>query len=268
MNDMEVLKRSYIELADIIDTTNLTMLEVADKYLEELDKFNKEIYTAKLIVYCWPALEKLYYGQNVRIMSLNDCYDIFLDSFFYVMDKCVWKDESNKLYNDEDAILKAMYVLVESRRKNYFIAQNRQKRVANQYPVSLDNLSDEFQEGYFSYISEHYNFNRGWEMSFMKYLWDNKRYVGCLIFDLILHADVIRNDGLDIKKIKKYIKNINKEKYLNFLDMYDIIDNNLEIYHKYIENLSDNMIYSYIDNTLVFFKTNIKLKKAVYNNVD
>lgn len=268
MNDMEVLKHSYIELADIIDTTNLTMLEVADKYLEEIDKFKKEIYTAKLIIYCWPALEKLYYGQNVRIISLNDCYDIFLDSFFYVMDKCVWKDKSNKLYKDKDAILKAMYVLVESRRKNYFIAQNRQKRVVNQYPVSLDNLSDEFQEGYFSYISEHYSFNRGWEISFMNYLWDTKRYIGCLIFDIILNTDVVEEDGLNIKKIKKYIKNIDQEKYLDFLAIYDIIDIDLEIYHKYIKDLSDSMIYSYIYNTLSFFKTDTKLKKVVYNNVD
>lgn len=268
MTELEELKNNYALLANTVDVSNTSILEIADKYLNETDSFQKDKYAAVLMVYCWPALEKLYYKQNVKILSLVDCYDIFLDSFFYVMDKCVWKDENHSLYNDEDAILKAMYVLVESRRKNYFVSQNRQKRVANQYPVSLNTLSEEFQDGFFSPIMEKYNFNRGWEKEYVQLLWKDKLYITALIFDVLVNLDVFdEQERVNVKKIKKYIKNLSEMYYNGFIERYDLEDNGI-IYDKYIKNVDDGRIYDYIYNAFSTFKRSVDFNTITVNNAD
>ncbi len=265
-SELSEIKKNYIALSKHLDVSKYTMLEIADKYTNETDEFKKDVYAAVLILYCWPALEKLYYKQQVKVLSQNDCYDIFMDSFLYVMEKQVWKNESNKLYNDKDAILKAMHVLVESRRKNYFIAQNRQKRYVNQCPVSLDVLSEDFQDGYFSSITETYNFDRGWDKLFVKNLWQSKRYISAIIFDILMNLNVFDEDEVDYKKIKKHVKHISKEQYKKFLKRYDIIDNDLIIYNKYIKNIEENMIYTHIINSFNSFKSDLNLKHVKENN--
>lgn len=267
-SEIEELKDMYVHLSDLIDTSDLSNLELAEKYFHAKNSYVKDIYTAKLLVYCWPALEKLYYGQNVKLLSLNDCYDIFLDSFLYVMDKCVWKNSNNSLYQDEDAILKAMYVLVESRRRNYFVAQNRQKRIVNQYPVSLDNLSEEFQEGYFSNKMETYNFERGWDKKYIRSLWDEKKYITALIFNAIFNLNVFDGDEISFKKIKKSIKHMSKRHYTKFLKKYGIIDIELYIYYRYVKNISDDVLYSYIQTVLNNSKNDDVLKRIKENYVN
>lgn len=268
MNDLEKLKEPYMSLVSNINISDYSMLEVADKYTKETDKLQKDVYTSMLIIYCWPALEKLYYNQNVKLLSLTDCYDIFMDSFFYVMDKKVWKNPNNILYNDKDAILKAMYVLVESRRKNYFVSQNRQKRIVNQYPMSLDSLSKDFQDGYFSSITEKYNFDRGWEEKFINSLWQEKRYIAAIVFDIIITFNVFEDNKLNIKKIKKYLKHLSRDYYSDFLKRYDIIDAELGVYDRYISNIDEGLIYNYIHTALSSFREEISLQKVRENNVD
>jgi len=265
-NSLSEIKKNYITLSKCLDTSKYTMLEIADKYITEKNEFKKDVYAAVLILYCWPALEKLYYKQQVKVLSQNDCYDIFMDSFLYVMEKQVWKNESNKLYNDKDAVLKAMHVLVESRRKNYFIAQNRQKRYVNQCPISLDELSSEFQEGYFSSTEEKYNFNRGWDKRFVKKQWENKKYISAIIFDILMNLNVFDEDKVNYKKIKKQIKHISKYQYKRFLKRYDIIDKDLYIYYKYVSNIDENMIYTYITNAFSSFRSDLNLKQVKDNN--
>ena len=265
-SELSEIKKNYIALSKHLDVSKYTMLEIADKYINETDEFKKDVYAAVLILHCWPALEKLYYKQQVKVLSQNDCYDIFMDSFLYVIEKQVWKNESNKLYNDKDAILKAMHVVVESRRKNYFVAQNRQKRYVNQCPVSLDVLSEDFQDGYFSSITETYNFDRGWDKLFVKNLWLSKRYISAIIFDILMNLNVFDVDEVDYKKIKKHVKHISKEQYKKFLKRYDIIDNDLIIYNKYIKNIEENMIYTHIINSFNSFKSDLNLKHVKENN--
>ena len=149
------IKQNYISIAGA-KLPSVSSIDLVDKYFLANTR-DKDYYLAQLILYCWPVLEKLFYKQTVKIMSEEECYDIFIDAFFYVIQHQVWKDENSSLYQDKDALLKAMYTTVESRRRNFFIAQNRQKRQVNQFPLSLDGLSDEFQEGYFSPVSDSYN---------------------------------------------------------------------------------------------------------------
>ena len=268
MNELKEIKLNYLNLVKGNELLDVPILDIANKYIVEVDSYKKDIYAAVLILYCWPALERLYYKQNKKVLSLTDCYDIFMDSFLYVMEKHVWTDENNSLYNDEDAILKAMYVLVDSRRKNYFISQNRQKRVVNQYPVSLDSLSEEFQEGYFSPMVEKYNFDRGWEKEFVVSLWEQKKYIAAVIFDIIITLNVVTNEEVDFKKIKKYLKNLPEKYYNAFIHKYNLVDKDLVIYNKYIKAVDENRIYTYITNTMAEFKESIKLQEIKDNNVN
>ena len=149
----------------------------------------------------------------------------------------------------------------ESRRKNFFIAQNRQKRQVNQQPISLDTLSEEFQEGYFSSIIETYNFERGWEKRFITSLWEKQLYISAVIFDVILNLDIFDDDGIDKKKIKKYIKNISKKSYNAFINKYGL-KSDISVYDDYIKGIDDKVAYVYIDNAMQMFKRSEDLNKV------
>lgn len=256
---LDDLKQNYINIANT-KVSHLTPIELVDKYFSEGIP-DKNYYLACLILYCWPVLEKLFYKQNMKIMSEEDCYDIFIDSFFYVIQHQVWKDENNVLYNDEDALLKAMYTTVESRRRNYFIAQNRQKRQVNQFPMSLEGLSEEFQEGYFSPTTDSYDMHRGWSKKYIHKLWDNKLYVASIVFHILLTCDVYdEEDNISYKKIKKLLKHFDDLCYNNFIHIYGIQDDEQLIYKKYIMSMSDNMMYDYIHSAMTLFHNSTILK--------
>ena len=258
------IKQNYISIAGA-KLPSVSSIDLVDKYFLANTR-DKDYYLAQLILYCWPVLEKLFYKQTVKIMSEEECYDIFIDAFFYVIQHQVWKDENSSLYQDKDALLKAMYTTVESRRRNFFIAQNRQKRQVNQFPLSLDGLSDEFQEGYFSPVSDSYNLDKGWSIKYIRYLWENKLYVTTIIFYLLLTFDVYTSDNkINVKKIKKMLKYFDLMCYNNFINTYRLKDKNHEIYDKYIKNMSDVTIYQYIQSAFTLFHNSDTLK-YIYNN--
>lgn len=261
---LDELKQNYISLAST-KPLSITPLELVDKYFSA-DDGEKDYYLSQLILHCWPALEKLFYKQNMKVLSEEECYDIFIDAFFYVIQHQVWKDENSSLYKDEDALLKAMYTTVESRRRNFFVAQNRQKRQVNQFPVSLDDLYESFQDGYFSPVTDLYHIDKGWSIQYIKDLWGEGLYVSAVVFHLLLTCDVYTDTNeINIKKIKKLLKFFDDVCYNQFKHTYEIIDDGNVVYDKYIKNLSDDIAYQFIYSALYLFRTSDTLKN-LYNN--
>ena len=249
---LDELKQNYLSVVDT-KVSSLTPIELVDKYFSS-DTPDKNQCLAQLILYCWPVLEKLFYKQSMKVLSEEDCYDIFIDAFFYVIQHQVWKDENSSLYKDENALLKAMYTTVESRRRNFFVAQNRQKRQVNQFPVSLDGLSEDFQEGYFSPTTDSYDINRGWSKEYINNLWDNKLYVTSIVFHILLTCDVYdEDDNISYKKIKKLLKHFDDSCYNDFIHTYEIQDDEQLIYKKYVLSMSDSTMYDYIYSAMNLF---------------
>ena len=261
---LDDIKQNYISMAGT-KSSSTTPIELVDKYFS-VDSHDKNQYLAQLILYCWPALEKLFYKQTVKVLSEEECYDIFIDAFFYVIQHQVWKDENSSLYQDKDALLKAMYTTVESRRRNFFVAQNRQKRQVNQFPISLDGLSEEFQDGYFLPVDDSYNIDKGWSVKYIYDLWEQKLYVTAVVFHLMLTCDVYTEDNkISNKKIKKLLKYFDKMCYNDFINIYGLKDTHGDIYDKYIKNMSDTMMYQYIQSAINMFQDSDTLKH-IYDN--
>lgn len=263
MNELEYIKSNYIECAKHVDISDLSMLEVVDNMLSTCCEQDKDAYISHIILYTWPALEKLYFNQNKKIISVSDCYDIFLDSLYYILEKQVWKDKNNKLYKDEDALIKAIYVAVESSRKNYFTAQNRDKRIAN-FKAEYYDPTEEFLNGnYISKIYEKYNFNGDWINDVIKDLWKSKQYISAIILYMILNLDIFDgNEVLNISKLKKYLRKINLE-FLSMLSGKYKID--IEDSKKYVLKIKDKNLDNYISSALKVLSGNQLLNDVVNN---
>lgn len=266
MSELSKLKELYVSKIGN-NSFDGSYTDLVDKYFSEEDPDKRDIYISQIIVHCWPALEKMCYKQSNEVLSEVDCYDIFMDSLQYVLEKRVWNNPESSIYKDKDAVLKCMYVVTNSRRKGYFTAQNRHKRKVNQFPLSLDSLSEEFQEGYFSPVFEKYNFERGWESKFISRLWEKKLYVSAIILDIILNLDVFEGDSISKKKIKKYVKNFDLSCYNSFIERYKL-DSDEFVYNDCIQELTDKTIYAYIDSALNLFKTSDMLQEIKQENVN
>lgn len=263
MSRLKELKSMFIEDANQIDDSELSVLDIANMYSKNTS--NKDDIIAYLIVYTWPALEKLFYNQNNKVLSVEDCYDIFLDSLYYVLEKKVWNDKNSKLYNDKDALLKAMYTVVESRRINYFVAQNRDKRLANFEAISIDYLAQEYNlDSLLPSTSLIYSSIYKEDLiDIFKQAWVKKKYVWAVIFDIILNMDVIEKDSLNTKKIKKYIKNIDENYLINLKERYELNDSDIENSYDYLSNIEDSYIDAYIKNALQELRTHEKIKEII-----
>ena len=136
----------------------------------------------------------------------------------------------------------------------------------NQFPISLDDLYENFQDGYFSPVTDCYHINDGWSIEYIKYLWGQKLYVSAVIFHILLTCDVYTdNNQINIKKIKKLLKHFDDMCYNQFKDIYEITDKDNNIYNRYIKDLSDDDSYQFVYSALYLFHTS-DILKTMYND--
>ena len=200
----------------------LSLFELAMKYINK-DYNNENRCISEIIVRCWNVFDVMYYQRNPNMMiPLEDMHDIFLDSLCYILEKRVWLDKSNKLYNDKDAVIKSLYTVMESRRKNYLIAQFRQKRKLNTTSISIDFLKDKFQDGYFSKTVDNIEYNKSILQNIIVNKFNKKQYITAIILDAILNYNVFNSEGFDKRKLKKYLKNISIENIQLLNNRYNI----------------------------------------------
>ena len=213
--------------------------EVADKYLSSSSVMEKNSCISYLICESWNLLNKIYYQNNNNILSIEECYDIYIQTLHYVLSTHPWTKEESSLHEDDKAFEKAMAITIQSRRKNFLAAKFRQKRVANTGSISLDGLEEDFQDGFFSPHEDDYS-----EMEMplvnqrIKKLFEEKKYLASFILEAILYNNVFTDEHeLDMRKLRKYLRNIDHEFCRYFTDKYKL-------------NLEE------VEHSLIYFKDN------------
>ena len=198
--------------------------ELVGMYLSTNSSIKQDKIVSNLMCESWGILQSLYY-HNSKILTEEDCYEIFLQAFDYVIKKHVWDNPESTLYNDELAFMKAMSITVESRRKNFLKAKFRDKRIANTGAVSLDKLEEDFQDGYFTSYEE--DFSEVKENAIedrIKYYFRRKEYMASFILDAILNTNIFTDETneLDLRKVRKHIRNIDEVFCSYFSEKYEV----------------------------------------------
>lgn len=222
--------------------------EIAELYLSSSSLEDKNAYTSFLLCNAWNLLQRIYYVGNNAKLSCEECYDIFIQTFQYVIENHVWDNPNSTLYKDENAFMKAMAVTIQCRKKNYIESKFKQKRIINNNIISLDSLYDDYVDGYFTQTEEpEYNISDYILEEKIHYYFINKCYLTAFILDGILYNNVYdEHNNLDLRKLRKYLRNINDDfcKYFSYKYnlVFDEVKNSLVTFDSDNQALFDKKI--------------------------
>lgn len=251
-------KKIYLSLVKDFNE-EITTREIIDT-IEHVDKQRKEIYTALLILEAWPCVTRMYHRNNNAELTEEECYDIFLDSFFYLLDRKPWSKKSNKLYKDEDAFIKAMNTCCESRKKNYINSKFRDKRFVNYKTMSLDKM----QEDYFAdYLMEDKNKVNPYFIldDVIKSFINNYQFIEALVLDIIVSYNIFNDGSFSYIRLKKMIRDFDD---LRFSDLYNIPKaTSSMIKTGYLPSLSPSELDILIKQSLLLLQNDDRIKELL-----
>lgn len=258
------LKAQY-EKVDINELDKYSCNEVANIYLSSSSITEKNKCISFLICNSWNLLQKIYYQNNNNILTVEDCYDIFIQALHYVLKMHVWTNQNSTLYNDEKAFTKAMAITIQSRRKNFLKAKYRQKRIINSTNFSLDSMEEDFQEGYFSsYEDKYFDTPISKINNKIKELFEKKNYVASFILEAIIYNDIFNEaHEFDIRKLRKYLRNIDQDFCTIFAQKHKL--NQIEVEHSlnYFKNDIQNKLDLKINNAFINLRNDDTIKNIL-----
>ena len=265
--ELKELKKPYSEILkyNAIDLNKIDSIDICNKYFDAKTEKEKNLYTSILVCLAWPSLTRIYYKPCGYRLSAEDCYDIFMESFSYIMSKHVWTDENSSLYKDKDAFKKAMNICIESRRKNFLNALFKDKRIANSTSASLDDMEEDFQEGFFSFHEDTYDLYHEPLKEQTIYLFKHKNYLSAIILDAILNYNIFSDiDGtLDYRKLRKYLNQFDEFNCKRFSDIYNLSEDEVKNSLKYFKNLSVGKLTEKIDQSLIILRNDNIINKVI-----
>lgn len=264
MLTLNELKSPYETLVKVnkIDLKSIEPQDIVDKYYE--DEEHRDLYISILVCKSWNSLQSLYYKHNEFKLSAEECYDIFIQTLYYVVKSRAWKKEDSTLFEDENAFLKAMNVTIGCRKKNYVHAQHRQKRVANYNSLSLDGVSEECSEGYFTPYEDNVCLEENNINNTITFYFKKKDYITAFILESIINFNVFTIDNdLDIRKLRKYLRHLDLDFCHLFSKKYKL--NEKEVIHSltYFKELPQNKLDENIEKSFTKLRKNDIIKKVV-----
>lgn len=255
--------KNYKNKLDNYSYNDIAELLVSSSSLCETDI---NAYTSYLICAAWNLVQRIYYVNNNAKLSCEECYDIFIQAFYYVLENHVWTNPTSSLYNDSDAFMKAMAVTIQSRKKNFIEAKFKQKRVINNNAISLDGIYEDFPEGYFSfeYNEPDYSVTDYIIEDKIAYYFNNDCYLTAFILEGILYNNIFDADNnLDLRKLRKYLKNIDDEFCLYFSYKYNLPVQSVQTSIDMINSYSHSMLDKKIHTSFITLKNDDTIKQIL-----
>lgn len=241
---LDEYKQIYIECANIVPNwKDLSKSELANLYIENENTDLANSYFSALMCKYWNLIGSYYYKQQVKIASENDCYDWLIEGLRYALEKRVWKDPNNVLYDDPKGPEKAMTVCITSERATFYQYTKHAKRSLNYTLLSLDALEENSSDGFFIPYEDEYETLHSYLKELINKFFDRKDYFVCFMIDALFNANVLVDKtgeldyNVNIGKFCKYVENMNIENLSVFAK-----ENNLDLEEvikafSYIENM-------------------------------
>lgn len=270
---LDEIKQSYYENANALDgwkkKTGNELCFLYKKYKDENNSLLDNCLSA-IIYKFWSVATKGYYSQGLKLASQEDCYNWLIDSIQYVLEHHVWDDENHKLYKDKKAPEKAINVVFNSTKINYFVAQTRQKRKIDATSLSLDGISEDVSDAYFLPVYDKYNLSSNELEKYISDLYHKYEYFNSICLDLILNEDVI-DDSFTVdstvktkyNKLKTKLKNLDDRYSELFSCLYNIDVNDVRKSVDYIKTLDSSTLDIKINRFLLQLRQNEFFKKML-----
>lgn len=262
---LDDIKQIYYNNANLIDGwKKLSGNELCFKYVESLNSNDKNLenYLSAIICKFWSIAVKAYHSQGIKLAEPEDCYNWLIDSIQYVLEKHVWTDPQHQLYNDPKAPEKAINVVFNSTKINFFVALTRQKRKIDAQSISLDSISEDTSDSYFLPVFDNYNLFENELTDLVISYYNNRNYFDSICLDLIINEEVFNNnDSYKYKKLIGRLKSLDDNYSKLFSSIYNLDINDVSKSVHYIASLSTEDLRLKIDRLISKLKHSREIKE-------
>lgn len=223
---LDEYKKLYSEKADIIP--NWRKIQRSDlclqycKYKDDNDDIS-ESYLGAIMCKFWSVMSSLYFKQQPKVASEEDCYDCLTNAVLTCLINRPWEDPKSSIYKDPKGPEKSINICLKQELLNFIVAEKRHKRVLNHTSLSLEEELSSTNEVIDKTDSSAETFNESessivWTKLILDYF-NNKDYFSAFALEAILNADLVdfqkSNDILltefSEKKLRKYLSSIDDD---------------------------------------------------------
>lgn len=258
---LDEYKHIYIECANIVPNwKDLSKTELANLYIENENTNLANSYFSALMCKYWNLIGSYYYKQRIKIASETDCYDWLIEGITKALNKRVWKDPNNVLYNDKIGAEKAMTVCISSARLTFYQYTQHDKRSLNYTLLSLDALQENSSDGFFIPYEDEYENLQSYLKGFITKYFDKKDYFVCFLVDALFNANVLVDKtgeldyNINIGKFCKYIADMDESKLEAFAKENELDKDAVKSAFVYIQNMPHYRIHSNLNRVVNLLK--------------
>ena len=230
------------EKASIIPNwKSISKNDLCREYIKhEDDPTLRDAYYCAIMFKYWGAIQHYYYATN-QLAYPEECYNWLVRAVTYTLKHRKWEDPTSSIYQDPDGPDKMINRSLKSARLTYYQYLNRYKRKEDFGLLSYEQLKEDYDTVNFDIVDEANSVDLDKiDMSvYIKQIFLRKDYFLAFMLDCILHEDcfAIGDNGLyslDVKKLKKRLRNIDEVQAHLFSERYDIPFNEVLESLKYI----------------------------------
>lgn len=225
---LEDTKNSYVECADslIQNWRNLSISELANLYVESEDSNFKNSCFSALMCKHWKMIGMFYHKQGIKSATEIDCHDWVVDGILLALQDKVWLNPDNVLYKDPKGPEKAMNVCIRSTRANYYQFIAYDKRSLNYNSLSLETLEENSSDGFYVPYQDEYSLLDEYVKKLVVDSFNKKDYFLSFFYDEVFNSvlldDCEEKNNISIKKITRYISELNDDYLKDFSERYSI----------------------------------------------
>lgn len=270
---LDDVKKSYGENADAIKDwkkkSGNELCFLYEKYKDENNPLLNNCLSA-IIYKFWSVATKGFYSQGIKIASEEECYNWLIDSIQYVLDHRVWDDENHPLYKDKKAPEKAINVVFNSTKINYFVAQTRQKRKVDSTSLSLEAIAENASDSYFLPVYDTYNESENIVNKIVSDLYKHYEYFNAICLDLIINEDVLSGEfsvdkpgQVKYNKLRTRIKNLDDKYCEIFSSLYGADLEDIKKTVQYLKNLDSSSFEIKINRLILELRHDENFKRML-----
>lgn len=233
--------------------------------------FNSPWFSALTVKY-WSCMDGLY-NKSKPFFNETDVYSWYIDSLIYTLDKHVWEDPENKLYQDDRGPDKAFHVHLPCVRITAFQQANTFKRKANATYYNTEDYGDysetiNEEEGFELFDKSMHDFQ---QKTLIVELFNRKDYFQAFLLDGILcyNMFVMDNDTNEVEFDKpalvRHLKRFNDFNCERFAETYELDFTKVKEIAHYVTDLPVKSISQRIDNMLFIYKKENFVEENIQN---
>ena len=213
----------------------------------------------------WNLIGSYFYKQRVKIASETDCYNWLIDGLQHALEKRVWKNPDNVLFNDDKGPEKAMTVCITSARATFYQYTQHDNRSLNYTLLSLNQLEENSSDGFFLPYEDKYEITQYYIKDILTKFFNDGDYFTCFFIDALFNADLIvdKNNltdyNINIKEFCKYLDGVTDEYLRRFSMEYELDNQKVLNAFSCVKNLPHYKLHSNINRVVNTLKKDIVL---------